>query len=749
MGVIGELFLRVRPDTSAFAADAERSIGGALGGLAKTAGMAAAAIGSAMVGAGGFGLRVAADMQQAQIGFTTLLGSAEQADAFIREMRDFAARTPFEFAGLQEAASRLIAVGVEADRVIPLMTALGDATSAMGTGSQGIEQAVRALTQMQQKGKVSGEEMLQLAEAGIPAWDALAAKLGVDVATAQDMVAKGQVRVNDLMAALAERAGPAMQKVAGMMDAQSKSLAGLMSTLKDTLSIGLADAMAPVVAQLTSGGLLERISGQLTSLLSSIGPALASTVAGVVQVLGAVLPSLTPVLESLGGVIADLLGRVAPIIAAVLPHVAEFARLFLDAFGTVAAAVMPAIAALLEGLSPLLPVIGDLVSRIAGALAPVLAELAMALAEAAVPIVEALLPILPQLLDALLPLIDAAADLVVAIAPLLPAITRLVSEGLSVLLPLIVPIVERVGEWAALLVESLVPAIETVVGWIAEFLAALTGGDWERAGEMLSGLWQSLLDGLAWVRDELPGKLAELLGSLAVWVYSAALPWLVNRGVEVAGAILGWFGETLLQLPGKLAELQAAIAAWVFDLAGRLIGWAASLVPALIGWVSDAASQLPGRLLEVAVRLRDFIAALPGELRRWAGNAADWLRDLGGDVLRGLWEGIKSALGNVAGWMGDVRDAFVGGLKNAFGIRSPSTVMRSIGRSIGDGFRVGVEESMPSDLTPLIPAVPLAADMAARRSQSIVFAGPVQFGGDARSAVDELDWWLRVKMRVA
>src|SRR3712207_8807185 len=58
------------------------------------------------------------------------------------------------------------------------------------------------------RSKVTGEEMLQLAEAGIPAWEALAAVLGVDVATAQEKVTRGQVRANEMFAAIEQGAGP-------------------------------------------------------------------------------------------------------------------------------------------------------------------------------------------------------------------------------------------------------------------------------------------------------------------------------------------------------------------------------------------------------------------------------------------------------------------------------------------------------------------------------------------------------------
>lgn len=121
-------------------------------------------------------------MEQAQIGFTTMLKSAEDAQAFLREMMNFAARTPFEFPDLLEASRRMMAYGFAANDVLPMLQAVGDATAALGLGAEGIDRIILALGQMRAKGKVTGEEMRQLTEAGIPAWEILAEAMGKSTA---------------------------------------------------------------------------------------------------------------------------------------------------------------------------------------------------------------------------------------------------------------------------------------------------------------------------------------------------------------------------------------------------------------------------------------------------------------------------------------------------------------------------------------------------------------------------------------
>ena len=98
---------------------------GSLTGLAfKAAGVAAV----------GYGLKVASANEQAKISFTTMLGSAQKADVFLKQLQRFAATTPFEFPELQTAAQSLISAGIQANKVIPIMRTLGDVTAGMGTG---------------------------------------------------------------------------------------------------------------------------------------------------------------------------------------------------------------------------------------------------------------------------------------------------------------------------------------------------------------------------------------------------------------------------------------------------------------------------------------------------------------------------------------------------------------------------------------------------------------------------------------
>ena len=143
-------------------------------------------------------------LEQSGIAFTTMLGSAEKSRAFLNELQQFAAKTPFEFTGLVKSTQQLMAYGFAAKEVVPILTAVGDAVSGLGAGQEGISRITRALGQMQAKTRVMAQEMQQLTETGIPAWDILAEKMGLTVPKLQDMVSKGLVPADQAITALTQ-----------------------------------------------------------------------------------------------------------------------------------------------------------------------------------------------------------------------------------------------------------------------------------------------------------------------------------------------------------------------------------------------------------------------------------------------------------------------------------------------------------------------------------------------------------------
>lgn len=191
-----------------------------------------AGLSAALAGLGVIAVHSAAQMEQTEKAFTTLLKSADLAKDFLAELERFAAATPFELPGLLNASKRLLAFGFSAQQVIPILTAIGDSAAALGMGEDGINRLTTAIGQIQAKAKVSAEEMNQINETGIPAWQLLADTIGTSIPEAMDMASKGMIDgatgVQAILTGMNKEFG-------GMMTEQSQTINGMMSNIQDSI----------------------------------------------------------------------------------------------------------------------------------------------------------------------------------------------------------------------------------------------------------------------------------------------------------------------------------------------------------------------------------------------------------------------------------------------------------------------------------------------------------------------------------
>lgn len=173
-----------------------------------------------------------AEMEQYTTSLEVMLGSASKASAMIEKMRDFAAKTPLTLENVISGGSLLMSYGVDESNLIDTMTKLGDLASG---NAEKMDRITLAYGQMLAKGKVTGEELMQMTEAGVPLQTALAESIGVTGEEFSKMVSKGEVGIDALNKAITELT-TGDGKFAGMMEKQSQTMQGMLSTLQDNVS---------------------------------------------------------------------------------------------------------------------------------------------------------------------------------------------------------------------------------------------------------------------------------------------------------------------------------------------------------------------------------------------------------------------------------------------------------------------------------------------------------------------------------
>jgi tape measure domain-containing protein len=202
---------------------------GFIGDKARYAGVGLLGLGTA---SGLVGLRFNADMEQNRVAFTNFLGSADAADSKLRELFNLAKVTPFEFRELVSAQTRMMGFGLSAERTTSVLRTLGDAVAGSGGGTEEIKRATYAIGQMAARGKVTQEELNQLAEARIPAQEILRKELGL---TKEEMGRVGDEGISSGKAIAALQRGLG-KMYGGQAAKQAKTYTGQVSMLRDNFS---------------------------------------------------------------------------------------------------------------------------------------------------------------------------------------------------------------------------------------------------------------------------------------------------------------------------------------------------------------------------------------------------------------------------------------------------------------------------------------------------------------------------------
>lgn len=281
MSYDGSLKFDTKIDSKGFESD-YKNFGNKVGSIIK--GVALGYTGKTLVE---YFIGSSADMEQYLTSFEVMLGSAEKAQALMSDIKEMAAKTPLEIADLTKSAQLLMNYGIAADDVINKMTQLGDL--ALGDAVK-LDRISLAYGQMLTKGKVTGEELRQMTEAGVPLTQALADAMGITTGELSKLIETGKVGIPELNNAI-EGLTTGTGKFAGMMSEQAKTMKGMLSTLKDNLAQFGRDAGEKAFEQVKDSlqSLLDMIDkaakdGTLDDIAEDVGNALKTLIDVIIDV---------------------------------------------------------------------------------------------------------------------------------------------------------------------------------------------------------------------------------------------------------------------------------------------------------------------------------------------------------------------------------------------------------------------------------------------------------------------------------
>lgn len=243
----GTLLFRIDADTAPVERAADRA-GGALLGIGEKASQGGNLITQALKGAGAlvastFAVSGARDfisnmisvrthIQRSEAALTSFLGSKEKADQMMESFKKMAATTPIDLETLTSSTQMMLGFGVSAETAGKMMRVLGDIS---GGNTQKFQSLSLAFSQMSSAGRLMGQDLLQMINAGFNPLTEISRQTGKSMAELKEEMSKGAIssqQVTEAFISATEEGG----RFHGMLKAQSQGLAGSFAKLKGAMN---------------------------------------------------------------------------------------------------------------------------------------------------------------------------------------------------------------------------------------------------------------------------------------------------------------------------------------------------------------------------------------------------------------------------------------------------------------------------------------------------------------------------------
>lgn len=160
--------------------------------------LAAIYVGNEVINFGKSILNAAGNYEVLNIQFKTFFKSSEQAKLILQDIQDLAVATPFKTSELQDSARILSAYGFTANELVPTLERLGNVVS--GTNIP-IQQLSLVFGQVKAAGRLMGQDLLQLVNAGFNPLQIIAKRTGESMLSLRKRMEQGKISFEEINAA--------------------------------------------------------------------------------------------------------------------------------------------------------------------------------------------------------------------------------------------------------------------------------------------------------------------------------------------------------------------------------------------------------------------------------------------------------------------------------------------------------------------------------------------------------------------
>lgn len=472
----------------------------------------------------------------------------------------------------------------------------------------------------------------------------------------------------------------ANEAAASYTDAMAK-IGGVMEPVVTSVKSGAAEVVssfADMVEQAASGGdisesMVESLETSITSMIDEIAEQVPGILDAVDEVFGAVLNALDGATPEIIHVVQDIITKLMKTASSMLPEILTVVVSILTAISESFMAEMPGmttaittaittmVAAIIDNLPNIINTGVQIITSLISGIAQALPELIPAAEQAITAIVQGLVDQLPQILEAALQIVLALAEgLLEALPQLIAALPQIITG----IVDFIIDAVPQIVEAGITLLTSLVDALPDIITAIVNAIP-----------QIIDGVVNGILD---------------------------ALPEIIAAGVKLFSALAGNLPEVITKIVEAMPEL-------IGGIVDALMKSIPLLIEAGIALFVAIASDIPAIIDGITAAVPDIIAGIVKALI----DSRQKMKDVGDQLIQGLWEGISNAKDWLFDKIGGFFDGVVDNIKDFFGIHSPSTLFRDeIGKYLAEGIGIGFSDEMENVSKDMQDALPKDFDTA-------------------------------------
>lgn len=508
------------------------------GKWAKGFGVMIGGVSASLLGLAKMGMQYNSQMENYQTNFAVLLGDEAKALDYVALMREKAAKTPFGMEDLASASQTMLSFGLSAEDSMKYMDMLGDIS--LGNKDK-LGSLSLAFSQVSSAGKLTGQDLLQMINAGFNPLATIAEKTGVSIGDLKAVMAgeKGSAEFLAMVEAaqhevdtLGENASESAKMLAqigreGMISADmvgqameietsaggrfyqgmlkaSETMSGMISTLQDDAMNLVGNVFAPLSAAFAEN-VLPLASGYLTSLTEAFEQGGTS---GLIDELGTVLGDvLVRASEALPGVIDVSTNILSSVFSALTKNAPQMARALSSGLVSVIKGIATSAPQLVEAFASIVPILveslanPDVVTMILDGLADSFVTLSASA---------------PQLIDSAIAIFDGLIEGIVLSLPKIGRATLTILENIGSSL------VDAAPDILSHAANGIIDIINGVFGTNLPHIEDIEWPSWDEIKQGVINWWTNTKASIATIVDKVLAKFGlppwtDLSADISAW----------------------------------------------------------------------------------------------------------------------------------------------------------------------------------------------------------------------------------------